>query len=161
VIFARETDWTPGRPIGIVVEFGLGMQTPFPVTFKGGICYADPVTTDNTWKSKGLKSRCPHNCFPADAQVVTRSGTKSMNHLRAGDKVLAVDQGGKLVFDDVYFFGHAELDTTEEYLELSLTNPQNETDAMKHQQLILEVSNDHFIPICMGSAPSCTWGQRT
>ena len=56
-----------------------------------------------------LRQYCPPpKCFPADAKVLTPEGHKAMADLQVGDAVLATVASGETVFDQVYFFGHAD-----------------------------------------------------
>ena len=48
-------------------------------------------------------------CFPADAQVSTPAGNKSMSELNVGDCVLSKHPNGTVeTCDPIYMFGHAE-----------------------------------------------------
>jgi len=91
------------------------------------------------------------NCFPADALVETLSGTKQMSDLRVGDAVRSVDGAGKIVFDDVYFFGHADTSTHAEYVSLELEGSQES----------LQLSARHFIPTCPQQGQRCEWEKHT
>jgi len=71
-----------------------------------------------------------------------------MDELLVGDKVLAVDKEGKPMFDDVYFFGHADHDREEEYISVH-------TDVATEPIMI---SSYHFIPVC--KFRPCRWEER-
>ncbi|XP_059168940.1 uncharacterized protein LOC131950772 [Physella acuta] len=70
-----------------------------------------------------------NSCFPSNAVITLIDGTSVyMNELQIGDKVLARDETGKLMYDEVYMFGHLEpnvlswfvtLHTTEQHVSLS------------------------------------------
>lgn len=71
-----------------------------------------------------------------------------MQHLRVGDRVLTVGPGGSMLFEDVYFFGHADPSTTELFVGLRFG-----TD-------VLHLSSDHFVPVCRSGASPCRWLER-
>lgn len=74
------------------------------------------------------------SCFPASSVVQMETGSKRMEELSVGDRVLTVDGSGKMTYSPVYMFGHAERDTIAEYV-----NVQTEAGVMKLSPL-------HFIP---------------
>jgi len=86
-------------------------------------------------------------CFPASAWVETRHGPKQMHSLQVGDQVLSIDESGKPIFDDVYFFGHAAPNETSDYLTIH-AGGQN-----------LEISEEHFVPTCP-HMEQCLWTHR-
>jgi len=96
---------------------------------------------------------CPQpkkNCFPADASVETTSGMKSMSDLRVGDHVRSVDGAGKLTYDEVYFFGHAESTKSTEYVDLKLSG----------NNAALQLSRKHFLPACPKHGVRCKWADH-
>ena len=97
---------TDGKEIGKSLETGGG----FSASISGGWCNAWELWQKDEWQ-RNLKDKCPSSgggCFPSHALVRTPEGLKTMRDLRAGDRVLAADTKGNLIFDEVYFFGHAE-----------------------------------------------------
>jgi hypothetical protein len=96
------------------------------------------------WYKKGLykkprlnsppRSYRSYRCFPASSVVQMETGSKRMEELSVGDRVLTVDGRGKMTYSPVYMFGHAERDTIAEYV-----NVQTEAGVMKLSPL-------HFIP---------------
>eukprot|EP00913_Durusdinium_trenchii_P002899 g2686.t1 len=63
-----------------------------------------------------------------------------MRELKAGDRVLTADSKGKLIFDEVYFFGHAE-EKLAPYVKLQLQRLQSSSAAPES----LELSPDHYV----------------
>eukprot|EP00434_Breviolum_minutum_P017635 symbB.v1.2.015566.t1/scaffold1166.1/size134334/17 len=139
-----------GDVIGGTVEFGFG----FPgVDFEGGICQCTRNSGYQKLKFHGLKDRCPSGCFPEDAMVQTAQGSKNMSDLRVGDHVLTVNTAGDLVFEEIYFFGHADLKAFSPMVQL-LIQDSNSTASM------IELSPDHFLHTCPELRP-CLWSQST
>jgi len=93
---------------------------------------------------------CPPKCFPADASVETTSGLKLMSDLRVGDRVRSVDGAGKPIFDDVYFFGHADKSQSNVFVSLQLSG----SDAS------LQLSQKHFLPTCPKQGEPCDWSDH-
>merc|ERR1712110_200971 len=95
------------------------------------------------------------SCFPGDAQVITPQGRKFMRDLRVGDRVLVPNNAGHLVYDDVYFFGHADASCLKAYVQLNLLeNNDNLSRSFKPQ---LELSEDHFLHVCPHLSTPCEW----
>lgn len=139
-----------GDVIGGTVEFGFG----FPgVDFEGGICQCTRNSGYQKLKFHGLKDRCPSGCFPEDAMVQTAQGSKNMSDLRVGDHVLTVNTAGDLVFEEIYFFGHADPKAFSPMVQL-LIQDSNSTASM------IELSPDHFLHTCPELRP-CLWSQST
>jgi hypothetical protein len=92
----------------------------------------------------------PRECFPADASVETTTGLKLMSDLRVGDRVRAVDGAGKSIYDEIYFFGHAENSESNEYVNLKLS----ETGAA------MQISHQHFLPTCPQHGEDCNWDEH-
>jgi len=90
------------------------------------------------------------DCFPADAPVETTSGVKSMSDLRVGDHVRSVDGAGKLTYDEVYFFGHADSTKSTEYVDLKLSG----------NNAALQLSRKHFLPACPKHGVRCKWADH-
>ncbi|CAJ1418911.1 unnamed protein product [Effrenium voratum] len=136
-------DKASGKEIGKSLETGGG----FGASVSGGWCHAWDIWQKGQWQ-RNLKGKCPSSgggCFPSHALVRTPQGLKTMRDLRAGDRVLAADSKGNLIFDEVYFFGHAE-EQWAPYVKLQLS-PSNTSE--------LELSPDHFLHVCL-TLP-CTW----
>lgn len=72
-----------------------------------------------------------------------------MDQLQVGDQVLSVDAAGKLIYDDIYFFGHAERSAWAPFVSLKLETPEAVS------QWNLELTPDHFIQMCQ--AANCSW----
>lgn len=73
-----------------------------------------------------------------------------MSDLRVGDLVRSVDGAGNLIYDEVYFFGHADNSKSTEYVNLKLSD----TDAA------LQLSRGHFIPMCPKHGERCEWADH-
>lgn len=73
-----------------------------------------------------------------------------MSDLQVGDSVLSVDSSGKMFFDDVYFFGHADASKKSMYhvLKLSATSTP------------LKMSAKHFLYKCPVQGSACLWQER-
>jgi hypothetical protein len=94
---------------------------------------------------------CPQrDCFPADASVETASGLKLMSDLRVGDKVRSVDGAGRPIYDDIYFFGHADKAQSNTFVSLQLSG----SDAS------LQLSPKHFLPTCPKQGEPCDWSDH-
>lgn len=85
-------------------------------------------------------------CFPAAATVRLPGGaSKRMSELRVGDKVLAAGPGGKLGYQDVYFFGHRAEGATARFVRIEFGGGSK----------ALELTPDHFVPVLPpGAAPA-------
>ena len=134
-----------GKVIGGTIEFGFGAPG---VSIEGGICNCKELQPEQKPIEFPhlLGEGCPSGCFPGDAQVQTLQGTKRMKDLQVGDRVLATDSLGKLFFDEVYFFGHADPGIMSPMIELRVQAASNASFA-------LELSPDHFIHTCPGLKP--------
>jgi len=108
----------------------------------GKACPVPPSRSCNTHKCK--------DCFPADASVETISGMKPMSDLQVGDRVRSVDGAGKLTYDEVYFFGHAESTKSTEYVDLKLSG----------NNAALQLSRKHFLPACPKHGMRCEWADH-
>jgi len=126
------------------VEFGLGMGGDVSVDW----CETVGLLRHNGLMKEKTESLRRRSCFPTDSTVQTPSGYKYMGELVVGDKVLAVDHGGGFVFDEVYFFGHADHHREEDYISLFVG--ANKTPIM--------MSQSHFIPTC--KRDPCLWEDR-
>lgn len=129
----------------------LSPQMGFSVSVSVGACkttnpiVSSPILIPVGWP---IGSRNPF-CFPGHATVQTPAGHKRMWDLRVGDRVLAVGPDGALLFDDVYFFGHADRHSEAPYLGLQLVDE------------VLHLSRDHFVPICRSQQKvACAWQNR-
>lgn len=147
------------------MEIGVGIGIDFSV----GQCKTHLVSLIQDRNFTDLKPHCPANlaCFPADAVVMTPSGDKSMRDLRVGDRVLAVNAYGQAIFDDIYFFGHADPSALAHYVHISARQVLNESDLavdvaeeMGASDFSLELSPDHFVPACPYRQQPCSWWER-
>ena len=76
-------------------------------------------------------------CFPAGAEVeVAGKGVVKMNALQYGDRVKSVDRSGKVIFAEVFLFGHRSPEEYADYVSL-----QTESRS-------LQLSTTHFARIC-------------
>jgi len=73
-----------------------------------------------------------------------------MQDLRVGDKVLTTSSDGTLVFDDVYFFGHANAEVVRNYVTLGLEGALTP----------LVISNKHFVPLCPVTGQPCKYSEH-
>jgi hypothetical protein len=73
-----------------------------------------------------------------------------MSELRVGDRVRSVDGAGKAIYDEVYFFGHADNAKSGHYLNFKLSG------SMSHMQ----VSRRHFLPTCPEHGKPCDWADH-
>jgi hypothetical protein len=104
------------------------------------------------WRGQRGPPRPPHSkrdrerdCFPGDAIVQVQGGSyKNISDLRVGENVLATDSTGKLVYSQVWSFGHASPDEYSEFVNLH-------TEKNK-----LVVTPAHYIPVCTSSYCSKT-----
>jgi len=84
-------------------------------------------------------------CFPASASVQLESGeSKTMEQLRIGDRIAALDASGAVIYSEMWFPGHAEMEDNFAYVQLS-------TDG----DVTVELSEGHYIPVFPPSASSC------
>ena len=69
---------------------------------------SDEVVLEVT-RNVSLKVKAEKQCFPGDAQVCLAEGRcVQLQDVKVGDRVLAVNGSGQLVYDTVYMFGHHE-----------------------------------------------------
>ena len=131
-----------------IMEVGLGLG----VDIASGSCNAWEVSKFVDKKYEGLLFHCPEKSgsFPAGAMVQTPEGSKTMEQLRVGDKVLTSDVHGEPIFEDVYFFGHADPNIVARSVSLSVK--------CKDVSMELELTPDHFLQVCPGEQP-CTSGE--
>jgi desert hedgehog protein len=73
-----------------------------------------------------------------------------MSQLRVGDVVRSVDAAGKAIYDEVYFFGHADSSMASDYVSLKLSG----SDAP------LQLSSKHFLPTCPNRGEQCKWADH-
>ncbi|CAE7681139.1 wrt-1 [Symbiodinium sp. CCMP2456] len=84
----------------------------------------------------------------AQARQQLHRGPKALSEVRVGDRVLSVDQRGRICFDDVYFFGHASPTETATYHCICTASGR-----------MLRVSSMHFVA-CPRSTTS-SWKATT
>ncbi|GFR65653.1 immune-associated nucleotide-binding protein 5 [Elysia marginata] len=83
------------------------------------------------------KVKSEKQCFPGDAQVWLAEGQSvKLQDVRKGDKILAVNESGELVYDTVYMFGHYEPDAWGWFVVLTTESRS------------VAVTADHFV-FCM------------
>jgi desert hedgehog protein len=76
-------------------------------------------------------------CFPAKSMIITeRNGPQHISTLMIGDKVLASHSDGNLFFDDVYMFGHKNMDVKAQFVKLQTSGKAS-----------LRLTSDHLVPI--------------
>ncbi|KAL4429187.1 hypothetical protein ABPG77_010166 [Micractinium sp. CCAP 211/92] len=93
-------------------------------------------------------------CFPAEATLeVEGRGTMSMEHLRTGDRVLAMDHAtGHLAYRPLYIFVHREPQARATFVNVEATTLGTQDSAARRLQL----SRRHFLPVCAsGDAAAC------
>merc|ERR1719203_1475571 len=150
----KDTNWFNtdfNNHLGTYLEYGVGLGFDMAHSH----CQATPTKDPIVTVFKGLKPRCPSGgCFPAHAVVETTSGLKTMKDLRVGDKILAVDENGNFLFDDVYFFGHADPGATSSFVRIIVHSVVSDVERT------LELSKKHFLPVCPHHLQQCTWSQR-
>lgn len=73
-----------------------------------------------------------------------------MSDLRVGDIVRSVDGAGKAVYDEVYFFGHADGSRSVEYVDLKLAG----------KNASLQISSRHFLQTCPQHGERCEWADH-
>lgn len=141
-----ETKPVRGAEIGKVIESGFGAGFDMST----GHCEAWKITEHRRWE-RDLKGKCPNKdsgCFPGHAVVNTPQGQKHMRELRVGDQVLSLDAEGTLIFDDIYFFGHAQATAWAPFVSLHLETREvfeKANQSHKWNQWNLELTPDHFI----------------
>lgn len=86
-------------------------------------------------------------CFPEHAQVQTPQGRIRISDLHVGDTIKAVDSNGRVFWDEVYFFGHADEASIAKFLQIELDDRT------------LQISHKHFIPGCLGGV-RCSWAEH-
>lgn len=90
------------------------------------------------------KVKAEKQCFPGDAKVWLASGeVAKLQDLRRGDKVLAVNELGELVYDTVYMFGHREPEAWGRFLVLTTAHRS------------VAVTADHFVFCMKGGKEAC------
>ena len=93
------------------------------------------LVKDCLWKY--VEEALQSSCFPSDTQVhIEGGGTKQMQHVRVGDRVLTSNG----LYSDVYVLSHEEPNVSLEYIHIRLDS--NNT---------IEASSGHFIPV----SPDC------
>lgn len=139
------TQLVGGKEIGKTIDTGGGMG----IDAGGGYCEAWQMSEHREWIRR-VKKKCPSGggCFPGHAVVRTPGGLKPISQLQVGDQVLSVDAAGKLIYDDIYFFGHAERSAWAHFVNLKLQAPEGLL------QWNLELTPDHFIQMCQAN---CSW----
>lgn len=140
-----ETEALGGQVIGEVLTAGGGMG----IEVSAGWCKCWKWAREESSWERRLKKKCPASdggCFPSNALVQTPDGQKQMHELRVGEKVLALDSAGALIFDDIYFFGHAQPNTLAAFVRLDIG------------EVSLELTGKHFIQVC--TKVPCHWDDR-
>jgi Hint module len=83
-------------------------------------------------------------CVPVrtgDALAITEEGgSKRMEELSIGDRVMAVDSNGQVCFDDIFVFGHKDSVTVTSFVRLELVV------LASGAREFIEATPDHFIP---------------
>ena len=133
---------------------------PVPGCAGGGEEDYDYCTTQSAPCERGVRcplcfaaqeqGACNDECFPADATVTTPGGEKLMQELRVGDQVLTTSSDGTLIFEDVYFFGHANAEAVRSYLTLGLEGASAP----------LEITGKHFVPLCPVTGQPCEYSEH-
>ncbi|XP_028175457.1 sonic hedgehog protein [Ostrinia furnacalis] len=75
-------------------------------------------------------------CFPSGAVVHTETGPKDIAALRKGDRVLAADDDGKMIYSEVLTFIDRDPNVTREYIEITAENGVAITTTASHLLLL-------------------------
>ncbi|XP_032513118.2 tiggy-winkle hedgehog protein [Danaus plexippus] len=75
-------------------------------------------------------------CFPSGSLVHTEKGPKNIDSLQKGDRVLAADNDGKLVFSEVLTFIDRDPNAVRQYIELTAENNATITTTPSHLLLL-------------------------
>lgn len=81
-------------------------------------------------------------CFPSGAMVHTEEGPRDIATVKKGDRVLASDDTGKLIYSEVLTFIDREPNTTREFIEVTAENGVAITATPSH--LLLLAAADGF-----------------
>ncbi|KAK9867879.1 hypothetical protein WJX84_009964 [Apatococcus fuscideae] len=71
-------------------------------------------------------------CFPASAVVQTPQGTRTMDGLRVGDKVLVNGHNGQAHYEEIFMFSHRNAKQSSEFLVLRAANNMSLTISPGH-----------------------------
>jgi len=130
VVGCCEPWWSDCKPCGLFAELGIGMGFSYEIA----ACWAYEV---NSCEFDFQPSDEACDCFPSDATVQTAAGSISMDRLKVGDEVLTTDGNGNLIYEPVYFFGHADPNQAGEFVKLEFNDLAS-----------VEASKRHFVPVC-------------
>lgn len=75
-------------------------------------------------------------CFPGGAVVHTPDGARDIGALRVGDRVLAADDSGKMVYTEVLTFIDRDPNTTRRFIEVTAENGVTITATASHLLLL-------------------------
>ncbi|KAL4716650.1 hypothetical protein ACJJTC_008285 [Scirpophaga incertulas] len=75
-------------------------------------------------------------CFPSGAVVHTEHGPRDISTIKKGDKVLASDDTGKLMYSEVLTFIDKEPNATREFIEVTAENGEKITATPSHLLLL-------------------------
>jgi hypothetical protein len=108
----------------------IAWLTPQPLTGPELVCTSLNRQGLTTWKKK-------QNCFPANA-VVWTPGQRAltMSQLKMGTEVATLDSNGKIVPDQIHFFGHRNPSTLARFVRLTTKGGQ-----------VISLSPGHLIPV--------------
>ncbi|XP_073943068.1 hedgehog signaling protein isoform X1 [Choristoneura fumiferana] len=75
-------------------------------------------------------------CFPGEARVLTTEGERDLASLRIGEKVLAADDTGKMVYSEVIAFIDRDPNATRRFIEVTAENGVAVTATPSHLLLL-------------------------
>ncbi|CAG9559687.1 unnamed protein product [Danaus chrysippus] len=75
-------------------------------------------------------------CFPSGSLVHTETGPKNIDSLQKGDRVLAADNDGKLVYSEVLTFIDRDPNAVRQYIEFTAENNATITTTPSHLLLL-------------------------
>ncbi|KAJ7566401.1 hypothetical protein O6H91_02G101000 [Diphasiastrum complanatum] len=89
-----------------------------------------------------------NSCFPGDGLVTLATGLqKPMMELSIGDQVAVIKANGRMIFDEVYAFGHNDPNGMSFFVKLTL-KPTHVVDG-DYLVKSLELSPRHFVPVSL------------
>ncbi|CAG4993469.1 unnamed protein product [Parnassius apollo] len=75
-------------------------------------------------------------CFPSGAMVYTEKGPRDIDTLKKGDKVLAADDNGKMIYSEVLTFMDRDPNATRQFIEITAENGVSITTTPSHLLLL-------------------------
>lgn len=130
---------------GTVVSRGVDDNKDTDIDFVYTCASTDELEVCDKWKITGearsTEAESDVSCFPGDAKVVTRSGSKRIDNIRLGDEVLGLDVAtGNVEFTQVRAWLHRKSDST---LQLTSIHTSAGRIAASHWHTIAFGSHRH------------------